>query len=73
LNNPAVAIKNIEQAIVDKGFEEGWDHDKPNRSTQESSYQQDNLSLIDKKARHNPYILHLVLASVLCAQTRKWQ
>jgi glutamate synthase (NADPH/NADH) small chain len=24
LNNPAVAIKNIEQAIVDKGFEEGW-------------------------------------------------
>ena len=24
LNNPAVTIKNIEQAIVDKGFEEGW-------------------------------------------------
>ena len=24
LNNPAVTIKNIELAIVDKGFEEGW-------------------------------------------------
>ncbi len=24
LNNPAVTIKNIEQAIVDKGFEQGW-------------------------------------------------
>ncbi|SMN12902.1 Glutamate synthase [NADPH] small chain [Bathymodiolus heckerae thiotrophic gill symbiont] len=24
LNNPAITIKNIEQAIVDKGFEEGW-------------------------------------------------
>lgn len=24
MNNPAVTIKNIEQAIVDKGFEEGW-------------------------------------------------
>ncbi|SSC06885.1 Glutamate synthase [NADPH] small chain [bacterium endosymbiont of Bathymodiolus sp. 5 South] len=24
LNNPAVTIKNIEQVIVDKGFEEGW-------------------------------------------------
>ncbi len=24
LNNPAVTIKNIEQAIVDRGFEEGW-------------------------------------------------
>ena len=24
LNNPAVTIKNIEQAIADKGFEQGW-------------------------------------------------
>lgn len=24
LNNPAVTIKNIEQAIIDKGFEQGW-------------------------------------------------
>lgn len=24
MNNPAVTIKNIEQAIVDKGFKEGW-------------------------------------------------
>ncbi len=24
LNNPAVTIKNIEQAIVDRGFDEGW-------------------------------------------------
>ena len=24
INNPAVTIKNIEQSIVDKGFEEGW-------------------------------------------------
>lgn len=24
LNNPAVTIKNIEQAIVDKGFDQGW-------------------------------------------------
>ncbi len=24
LNNPAVTIKNIEQAIIDKGFENGW-------------------------------------------------
>ena len=24
LNNPAVTIKNIELAIIDKGFEEGW-------------------------------------------------
>jgi len=24
INNPAVTIKNIEQAIVDRGFEEGW-------------------------------------------------
>lgn len=24
LNNPAVTIKNIEQSIVDRGFEEGW-------------------------------------------------
>ncbi|TEU24142.1 MAG: glutamate synthase subunit beta, partial [Gammaproteobacteria bacterium] len=24
INNPAVAIKNIEQTIVDRGFEEGW-------------------------------------------------
>ncbi|BBB23010.1 glutamate synthase (NADPH/NADH) small chain [Abyssogena phaseoliformis symbiont OG214] len=24
INNPAVAIKNIEQAIIDKGFDEGW-------------------------------------------------
>ncbi len=24
MNNPAVTIKNIEQAIVDKGFSEGW-------------------------------------------------
>jgi glutamate synthase (NADPH/NADH) small chain len=24
MNNPAVTIKNIEQAIVDKGFENGW-------------------------------------------------
>jgi len=24
INNPAVTIKNIEQAIIDKGFEEGW-------------------------------------------------
>jgi len=24
MNNPAVTIKNIEQAIVDKGFEQGW-------------------------------------------------
>ncbi len=24
LNNPAVTIKNIEQAIADKGFDEGW-------------------------------------------------
>ena len=24
LNNPAVSIKNIELAIIDKGFEEGW-------------------------------------------------
>ncbi len=29
INNPAVTIKNIEQAIVDKGFEQGWI--KPNR------------------------------------------
>ncbi|CAC9604559.1 Glutamate synthase [NADPH] small chain (EC 1.4.1.13) [uncultured Gammaproteobacteria bacterium] len=24
VNNPAVTIKNIEQAIIDKGFEQGW-------------------------------------------------
>ncbi|MCS5586469.1 MAG: glutamate synthase subunit beta [Gammaproteobacteria bacterium] len=24
INNPAVAIKNIEQTIIDRGFEEGW-------------------------------------------------
>lgn len=24
INNPAVTIKNIEQAIIDRGFEEGW-------------------------------------------------
>ncbi len=24
INNPAVAIKNIEQAIIDKGFDKGW-------------------------------------------------
>lgn len=24
LNNPAVTIKNIEQSIIDKGFEQGW-------------------------------------------------
>ena len=24
INNPAVTIKNIEQAIIDKGFEQGW-------------------------------------------------
>ena len=24
INNPAVTIKNIEQTIVDRGFEEGW-------------------------------------------------
>lgn len=24
INNPAVTIKNIEQSIVDKGFDEGW-------------------------------------------------
>jgi glutamate synthase (NADPH/NADH) small chain len=24
MNNPAVTIKNIEQAIIDKGFEQGW-------------------------------------------------
>ncbi|WP_348676464.1 NAD(P)-binding protein, partial [uncultured Candidatus Thioglobus sp.] len=24
MNNPAVTIKNIEQAIVDRGFDEGW-------------------------------------------------
>jgi len=24
LNNPAVTIKNIEQSIIDRGFEEGW-------------------------------------------------
>jgi len=29
LNNPAVTIKNIELAIVDKGFEEGWIKPRP--------------------------------------------
>ncbi|NNK05799.1 MAG: glutamate synthase subunit beta, partial [Myxococcales bacterium] len=29
INDPAVTIKNIEMAIVDKGFEEGWIHPEP--------------------------------------------
>jgi NAD(P)H-dependent glutamate synthase small subunit len=29
INNPAVTIKNIEHAIVDRGFEEGWINPQP--------------------------------------------
>ena len=29
INNPAVTIKNIENAIIDRGFEEGWVSGKP--------------------------------------------